>query len=66
MEPEQGLRVAMLAIAGQDVALSKAAPAAAKMLDDSDVAARFALEMAETANSATPIAIPSDPTGPSP
>jgi hypothetical protein len=45
----------LLAIAGQDVALSKAAPAAAKMLDDSDVAALFGLEMAETANSATPI-----------
>ncbi len=44
----------LLAIAGQDVALSKAAPAAAKMLDDSDVAALFGLEMAETANSATP------------
>jgi uncharacterized Zn finger protein len=45
----------LLAIAGQDVALSKAAPAATKMLDDSDVAALFGLEMAETANSATPI-----------
>ena len=43
----------LLAIAGQDVALSKAAPAAAKTLDDSDVAALFGLEMAETANSAT-------------
>jgi hypothetical protein len=32
----------LLAIAGQDVALGKAAPAAAKMLDDSDVAALFA------------------------
>ena len=42
----------LLAIAGQDVALSKAAPAAAKTLDDSDVAALFGLEMAETANSA--------------
>jgi uncharacterized Zn finger protein len=45
----------LLAIAGQDVALSKAAPAAAKMIDDSDVAALFGLEMAETANSAAPI-----------
>jgi uncharacterized Zn finger protein len=44
----------LLAIAGQDVALNKAAPAAAKMLDDSDVAALFGLEMAET-NSATSI-----------
>jgi uncharacterized Zn finger protein len=52
----------LLAIAGQDVALSKAAPAAAKMLDDNDVAALFGLEMAETANSATPIpAIPKRP-----
>jgi uncharacterized Zn finger protein len=45
----------LLAIAGQDVALSKAAPAAGKVLDDSDVAALFGLEMAETANSDTPI-----------
>ena len=57
----------LLAIAGQDVALSKAAPAAAKMLDDSDVAALFGLEMAETANSAIrPPLLPSDPNGPSP
>lgn len=40
---------------GQDVALSKTAPAAAKVLDDSDVAALFGLEMAETANSDTPV-----------
>ncbi|HEX8812813.1 MAG TPA: SWIM zinc finger family protein [Terracidiphilus sp.] len=40
---------------GQDVALSKTAPAAAKVLDDSDVAALFGLEMAEPANSDTPI-----------
>jgi uncharacterized Zn finger protein len=45
----------LLAIAGQDVALSKSAPAAAKVLDDSDVAALFGLEMAEIANSDTPI-----------
>ena len=52
----------LLAIAGQDVALSKAAPAAAKMLDDSDVAALFGLEMAETPHSAIPIpAAPKQP-----
>ena len=45
----------LLAIAGQDVALSKAAPPGEKMLADSDVAALFGLEMAEPANSAPPI-----------
>jgi uncharacterized Zn finger protein len=45
----------LLAVAGQDVGLSKATPAAAKVLDDSDVAALFGLEMAETANVDTPI-----------
>jgi uncharacterized Zn finger protein len=45
----------LLAIAGQDVALSKAAPAKAKLLDDSDVAALFGLEMGETTNTNTPI-----------
>ena len=45
----------LLAIAGQDVALSKAAPPGAKVLADSDVAALFGLEMAEPANSAPPI-----------
>ena len=45
----------LLASAGQDFPLSKAAPGAAKVLDESDVAALFGLEMAETANSATPI-----------
>src|SRR5437016_3409834 len=45
----------LLASTGEDLALSKTAPAAAKMIDDSDVAALFGLEMAETANSATPI-----------
>ena len=44
----------LLASAGEDLPLSKAAPSAAKMLDDGDVAALFGLEMAETANSDTP------------
>jgi len=39
----------LLANAGQDLALARAAPGAAKILDDSDVAALFGLEMAETA-----------------
>src|ERR1700676_1452566 len=39
----------LLANAGQDLALARAAPGAAKMLDDSDVAALFGLEMAESA-----------------
>ena len=34
--------------AGQDLALAKAAPGAARLLDDSDVAALFGLEMAES------------------
>jgi uncharacterized Zn finger protein len=41
----------LLAFAGQDGALNKAAPAAGKVLVDSDVATLFGLEMAETANS---------------
>ncbi len=44
----------LLARAGQDLPLKKAAPSAAKVLDDSDVSALFGLEMAETANSNTP------------
>ena len=44
----------LLAGAGQDLSLTKAAPSAAKVLDDSDVAALFGLEMAEPANSNTP------------
>src|SRR5712675_2382431 len=51
----------LLAVAGQDVALSKAAPAAAKMLDDSDVAALFGLEMAEPAQSDAPALTASKP-----
>jgi uncharacterized Zn finger protein len=38
----------MLASAGQDSPLTRAAPGAAKVLDESDVAALFGLEMAET------------------
>lgn len=45
----------LLASAGEDLPLSKAAPTAAKVLDDSDVAALFGLEMAETAHSGTSI-----------
>src|SRR5882757_11096164 len=45
----------LIAGAGQDIARTRAAPSAAKILDESDVAALFGLEMAETANSATPI-----------
>ena len=41
----------MLAGAGQDLAISKSAPTAAKVLADDDVAALFGLEMAETINS---------------
>jgi uncharacterized Zn finger protein len=39
----------LLANAGQDLALTRAVPGAAKILDDSDVAALFGLEMAEPA-----------------
>jgi len=45
----------LLAAAGQDVALNKAAPAAGKVLDDGDVAALFGLELAETTVSDTPV-----------
>jgi len=41
----------LLAGAGQDMARSKSPPGATKMLGDSDVAALFGLEMAETGNS---------------
>jgi uncharacterized Zn finger protein len=44
----------LFAGAGEDMSLSKAAPAAANVLDDSDVAALFGLEMADTAGSKTP------------
>ena len=46
----------LIAGAGQDLPLSKATPGAAKVLDDSDVAALFGLEMAETARSDIPTA----------
>ena len=41
----------LIAGAGRGLPLSKAAPSAAKVLDDNDVAALFGLEMAETAGS---------------
>lgn len=44
----------LLAGAGQDFALSKSAPTAAKVLDDHDVAALFGLEMVENTNSSIP------------
>jgi uncharacterized Zn finger protein len=46
----------LLAAAGQDLARTTAVPAAAKILDDNDVAALFGLEMAEPANSDTVVA----------
>lgn len=46
----------LLAGAGQDVSLTKSAPAGAKVLDDGDVAALFGLEMAETASSGPSVA----------
>jgi uncharacterized Zn finger protein len=45
----------LLANAGRDLALTGAAPSAAKILDDSDVAALFGLEMAGSADSDTVI-----------
>ena len=44
----------MLAGAGQDPPLTRAAPGAAKVLDESDVAALFGLEMAETPHTPNP------------
>ena len=49
----------LLANAGQDLGLKAATPSAAKILDDSDIAALFGLEMAESADS--DIAIPTVP-----
>jgi uncharacterized Zn finger protein len=46
----------LIAGAGRGLSLSKAAPSAAKVLDDNDVAALFGLEMAETASSDIPTA----------
>src|SRR5260221_1288554 len=51
----------LLANAGQDLTLTKAAPSAAKMLDDGDVAALFGLEMAEPAHSDPPALTASKP-----
>jgi uncharacterized Zn finger protein len=44
----------LLAGADENVSLAKAAPAASNVLDDSDVAALFGLEMADTAGSKAP------------
>jgi uncharacterized Zn finger protein len=46
----------LIAGAGQNLPLSKTTPSSAKVLDDSDVAALFGIEMAETAGSDTPSA----------
>src|SRR6266581_8000179 len=46
----------MIAGAGQNLPLSKMTPSSGKILDDSDVAALFGIEMAETAGSDTPSA----------
>jgi uncharacterized Zn finger protein len=51
----------MLAGTGEDLAISKSAPTAAKVLADDDVAALFGLEMAEPINSDAPV-----PTAPRP
>jgi len=51
----------LIAGAGQDLTLTKAAPSAAKMLDDGDVAALFGLEMAEPAQSDPPALTASKP-----
>ena len=44
----------LFARSGEDMSLSKAAPSAANVLDDSDVAALFGLEMADTVGSKAP------------
>jgi len=51
----------LIAGAGQDLTLTKAAPGAAKMLNDSNVAALFGLEMAEPASSDRPTLTASKP-----
>jgi uncharacterized Zn finger protein len=48
----------LLASAGQDLPLTRAAPNAAKLLGESDVAALFGLEMAEMTNTKTLALIP--------
>lgn len=45
----------LLANAGQELSLKKAIPAKSKVLDDSDVAALFGLEMAETVTGDTAV-----------
>ena len=45
----------LIASAGEDLSLSKKAPSRARVLNDSDVAALFGLEMAETENPDTSI-----------
>jgi uncharacterized Zn finger protein len=51
----------LIAGAGQDLTLAKATPSAAKMLDGSNVAALFGLEMAEPANADPPTLAASKP-----
>lgn len=51
----------LLTGAGQQFPLKRTAPGAAKLLDHGDVAALFGLEMAESANSDTPVPIPTTP-----
>ena len=46
----------LIASAGQGLPLSKATPGPAKVLDDSDVAALFGIEIAETASADIPSA----------
>jgi uncharacterized Zn finger protein len=54
----------LLAHAGQDIALTKAPPGAANILDNSDVAALFGLDMAEAAISDTSISDAAVPAAP--
>src|SRR5665647_2828548 len=51
----------LLASAGQNLPLTRTAPSAAKVLDESDVAALFGLEMAETTNTNTNTPAPTVP-----
>jgi uncharacterized Zn finger protein len=44
----------LIASAGRDIPLSRASPRSAKVIDDSEVAALFGLEMAESANAGAP------------
>jgi uncharacterized Zn finger protein len=54
----------LLAGAGPDVSLSKSVGSKAKVLDDTDMAALFGLEMAEDAGSEAPIRVASKPPRP--